>query len=729
MNDTPNPLNMDGHLRDWPDCRMITLDQSDQVVEGKAFWKGADDFSGRIFLTYDTEYLYISAVVTRNGHPVNANDPSSLWNGDCLELFLSTNSNPAAHGRLTRFDYHIGISPGTNCSNAQVWCFNQGRSVLGARIKAKNSNKGYILEVALPLDFFSGLTIASHQTCGFDVALDEGGTVSGNRLVQMDASDHANSWQNPSDWGRIEWIGTTQVSIPDQVVPDQNAMLVADGTKDAVFLGVKTVTGIVLNEKRVPLSGARVSTWPSTLGVVTDSSGKFVLPNIKVYRETVVYARQDGYFTSLGTLNLKTRTATIHLSGMPVSVLDSNHPTTPIFFGADIQSIPQAEAVQDSARDLGLNLLCLKGKCLEALAPDAQTKALDGFLTLARSLGALPEVEVPLGPDATVRGVAWLRASEGIPGNGIRYWSLGDEPDRSTTLSSPSGGDYNAYDYINDFREFYNAMKSVNPALVIQGPNLAFPSDRGAANWLKPFLRFDGDIVNLVSVHHYAALSPGQASPEALEDDIRKLSGLYQTLQSRVSQDTDIYIPLVFSKIGLYPESNSKSGSVSSAGPNFTTALWKADVIGTMLQQGAWAGSFGDLESLDENGFLKSSDLNPLAWVLKIFAKRWKGIPVTAQVLKPLVHIYASQDPRTQDVSLFILNESPQYYWFNISLNGQGHDLVVDAGLDRHFRFEVPNQGLASLRIKADGSVGDEEVYTSKMAKAGQAPLVQPLKP
>jgi len=183
VDDTQVSLSMDGHLQDWPECRMIDLDQSQQVVEGKFFWKGSDNFSGRVFLTYDKEYLYLSAVVTRDGKPTNNNDAAALWNGDCLELFLST--DPSEHRRLTRGDYHIGISPGTNCSNSQVWCFNQGKAVAGARVKAKNSKKGYVLEVALPWVFFSGLNIGPHQTCGFNVALDEGGTVSGNRLDDL----------------------------------------------------------------------------------------------------------------------------------------------------------------------------------------------------------------------------------------------------------------------------------------------------------------------------------------------------------------------------------------------------------------------------------------------------------------------------------------------------------------------------------------------------------------
>src|SRR5579871_4320977 len=132
INQTDVPIRVDGHLSDWPEARMIYLGREDQLTLGKNFWHGEDDFSGRVFVTYDQQYLYISAIVqkTQNmtlptdpsslqatGNVVNSNDPISLWNGDCLELFLSVRSNLQGPSRLARGDYHIGLSPGTDCKN------------------------------------------------------------------------------------------------------------------------------------------------------------------------------------------------------------------------------------------------------------------------------------------------------------------------------------------------------------------------------------------------------------------------------------------------------------------------------------------------------------------------------------------------------------------------------------------------------------------------------------
>src|SRR5579885_1546638 len=117
IDQTGAPVRVDGHLGDWPSTRMFLLDQPAQVILGRAFWKGPDDFNGRVFLTYDDQYLYLSALVQKSGEVVGAKDADSLWNGDCLELFLSTHPDFKARRRLSRGDYHIGFSPGSGCKS------------------------------------------------------------------------------------------------------------------------------------------------------------------------------------------------------------------------------------------------------------------------------------------------------------------------------------------------------------------------------------------------------------------------------------------------------------------------------------------------------------------------------------------------------------------------------------------------------------------------------------
>ncbi|HET9870068.1 MAG TPA: sugar-binding protein, partial [bacterium] len=410
VGDSPQPLVMDGHLKDWPASRMITLDDPGQVVEGGFFWKGPDQFGARVFLTYDAEYLYLAVLVTREGPPVNSNKPSALWNGDCLELFLSTDPGFASQGRLTRADYHVGISPGTDCQDPQAWCFNLEEAIPGSQVTAKISKKGYLMEAALPLDFFRGLQIAPGGTCGFDLALDEGGPVGGNRLARLDYLGHRETWLHPAGWAPLKWTGATQVTIPPPDESDENAILVRDGTRGAGFLGKKSFTGRVVDGQGRPLAGAEVSLWPADAVTVTDGSGSFALGPVKAYRKTLLYARHDGYFTSLAAPQAAGRPVTLCLSSMPVTAPGPQHARSPLFFGAgfslDAAGRIPADLPVSLVRGLGLGVLYLRGGCLAGLDDEAQKGALVRFQDYARALGAEPVVEVPLGPDAASRAVS-----------------------------------------------------------------------------------------------------------------------------------------------------------------------------------------------------------------------------------------------------------------------------------------------------------------------------------
>ncbi|HET9868887.1 MAG TPA: hypothetical protein VFR02_00100, partial [bacterium] len=293
------------------------------------------------------------------------------------------------------------------------------------------------------------------------------------------------------------------------------------------------------------------------------------------------------------------------------------------------------------------------------------------------------------------------------------YWSLGDAPDLSPQAS--------AYDYVNDFREFFNALKQEDPSLIVMGPNLAFPDGRSGTEWMGAFLRYDGDIVNLASVQHYACGAVSQLSPGGLWDDVRGLTPAYRALQGRVCQDSDLYLPVVYTRMGLYPGTDVPE--------DFTQTLWRAEVLGTLLQEGAEMMVAGDLEGPGKTGLFAQGVPDPAARVLELFSAVWKGIPVPAKAKKNGIDVFAAQDPVTRDLSLFIVNRNTRYEWMDVSLDGHGDNLVVEAGLSRRFRLEVPDQALVAVRAPADGSPVTVEVYGAAQAKKGGGPLSETLRP
>ncbi len=229
------------------------MDRPSQMTYGKNYWKGEDDFSGRAFLTYDEQFLYVAVIVEKKGKKVvNSNDKLSLANGDCLELLLSTNSRFDQESRLGRGDYRIAFSPGNDCKNPQIYCLNKDIPIPGGRINARKTLKGYLIEACIPLFFFQGLDLAQGKITGFDLILDEGGEVSGYRIVQLDYMGNSASPENPSTWSRLQWTGKAEQSIPLRQSEDIYAGLVSDGTKDATYSGLRAVEGTVLDPSGKP---------------------------------------------------------------------------------------------------------------------------------------------------------------------------------------------------------------------------------------------------------------------------------------------------------------------------------------------------------------------------------------------------------------------------------------------------------------------------------------------
>lgn len=731
VNDTSAPIRIDGHLTDWPSARMIRLDQKSQVTLGRAYWKGEDDFSGRVFITYDSQYLYLSVIVLKTANVVNPNDKYSLWNGDCLELFLSTDASDRRSNRLSRGDYHIGLSPGTECREPRMYCFNKNKDIPGGRVVARKAKTGYLMEACIPLVFFEGLEVGKGKTAGFNLALDQGG-FSGNRVTQLDLSGDPNGWEDPAAWGNLQWMGKVALSVPVETRESLFAGKVKDGTKGAVFAGKRTVAGKVTDAKGRPLGGARISTWPKTKETIADGQGNFSLELIKVYDRTVFYARKEGYASSLSPLPPRGAAVPISLRPLPKGLRFEEGEAGQALLGWTLRAGKPGEleaALKDEGariRSLRLPVLRLSGlgQADQTLAVDLQQ--LDSFVAFAKEMGAEPVIEVPVNRDAASRSAEWVRHCNLEKKYGITYWALGDAPD----LDGPEGlvprKSYDVYHYINDFRDLYNAMKRVDPSILLLGPELAWRYSAVGEDWLSPFLQYDGDIVNVASLHHHAVLNAGDLSPRAIQDDLRRKQVVLRNARNKVSENVDNYIPLAVTGGSACAQAAALKEDEDPG--NFWEALWTAESIATLLRERVGLGIFSHPEGIG-SGLVVKDVPGPVYWVMSLFSRESQGKLIMAQVQNANVTAVAFQDPKTRDVTLFLVNQGDRYYRAKILLNGKESSLTVDAGLDQGYDFEIPYFAAARLKLKADRSPGEAVLYTRNMAKEGKEPQISVLKP
>ncbi|MBN3032840.1 MAG: hypothetical protein JW873_01970 [Candidatus Saganbacteria bacterium] len=203
----PVKVKLDGSLRDFSGCQPIVMKDASYFKEGLT-WAGPGDLSGKIYLMYDQDYLYLAAEVTDNLPLANKRERGDIWNGDAIEIVFST--DPGADQKrqsFSRRDYQVGFGTGDGKSvKPSVWNWQRRRSPAGSEIFVKRTDKplGCILEARLPWCFFGDFVPSSGTRIGFDVALDDADRA-GERERQLIWNGDYYFYKDPSVWGVLEF--------------------------------------------------------------------------------------------------------------------------------------------------------------------------------------------------------------------------------------------------------------------------------------------------------------------------------------------------------------------------------------------------------------------------------------------------------------------------------------------------------------------------------------------
>jgi hypothetical protein len=102
---TERQIKLDGDLSEWQDAMPFALNQAWQVKEIKD-WGGTDDLSGKGYLKWDRDYLYLSLDVTDNVHRQD-DLGSATWRGDGIQFSI----DPGFSERPGKYGYHeLGVA-------------------------------------------------------------------------------------------------------------------------------------------------------------------------------------------------------------------------------------------------------------------------------------------------------------------------------------------------------------------------------------------------------------------------------------------------------------------------------------------------------------------------------------------------------------------------------------------------------------------------------------------
>ena len=220
---------------------------------------------------------------------------------------------------------------------------------------------------------------------------------------------------------------------------------------------------------------------------------------------------------------------------------------------------------------------------------DIKPFQLDQFVDFTSQFGALPTVSVRL-KNGTPETAAMLVAYANIvKGYGIEYWSIGNEP---TLFAGQLGEEYDTERLNREWRTIALAMKAVDPTIKLIGPELhqwgidpgSTLKDAAGRDWMDEFLKVNGDLVDVVSVHRYPLWkSSGQeVTIDELRANLPEWNKLVLYLEQVTKAITGRDLPVAFTEVNSSP--TSVLGQPASP-DSFFNAIWYADVLGRMMDQ------------------------------------------------------------------------------------------------------------------------------------------------
>ena len=309
---------------------------------------------------------------------------------------------------------------------------------------------------------------------------------------------------------------------------------------------------------------------------------------------------------------------------------------------------------------------------------DLTTSHIDQFVQLARDMNAEVSLNVRLYSGSPEKAAGLVRYANIEKGYAIRYWGIGNEPTLYAT--SRSLPDYGVDQFNQEWRAIAEAMRAVDPSILLIGPELhqygsnlqSTPKDPAGKDWMTEFLKANGDMVDIVSIHRYPFPQGrgGQAaSIEELSTSSAEWDQIIPYLRSVILETTGRDLPIAVTEVNSH-WSNAAGGPATP--DSFYNAIWWADVLGRMLRNRVDMVNYFSLQSnpsIGGYGIFSRSAARPTYYVYEMYRKFGNHL-VNAVSDDPRVGVYAAL---REDATLTILfvNLSDEFVQKPFVIQGQ----------------------------------------------------------
>jgi hypothetical protein len=259
-------------------------------------------------------------------------------------------------------------------------------------------------------------------------------------------------------------------------------------------------------------------------------------------------------------------------------------------------------------------------------AVDMKPFQIDQFIAFTEQVGAMPTISVRLLGGEPETAAELVRYTNIQKKYGVTYWSIGNEPNIYTLLKQ-AHYEYTPDNLNKDWRPIALAMKAADPTIKLMGPELsqwnetydATPKDPAKRDWMTEFLKANGDLVDVVSVHRYPMFSPtnGPTTVQQLRENTRKWVAEVEYLRGLIREILGRDLPIAITELNSDPSAIS----LQEVSPDsFYNAIWYADVLGQLMNADVFMVNQWVLSQRTTGlGLFKGPEIRPTYYVFPLY--------------------------------------------------------------------------------------------------------------
>ncbi len=312
-----------------------------------------------------------------------------------------------------------------------------------------------------------------------------------------------------------------------------------------------------------------------------------------------------------------------------------------------------------------------------------QPYQIDQFVLLADQLNSEVSLNVRLHGGTPEQAADLVRYANIEKDYNIRYWGIGNEPTLYAT--SRDEPDYGVEQFNAEWHSYAEEMKAVDDSILLIGPELhqfgpdleSTPKDPFGLDWMTEFLKTNGDLVDIVSIHRYP-FPQGSGGRAATTDELlassKEWDQIIPYLRSLIIETTGEDLPIAVTEVNSH-WSNAIGGEATP--DSFINALWWADSLGRMITNEVDVVNYFSLQSNNSTGgygLFGRSAPRPTYYVYKIFQEFGEDL-IFAGCDNPNLSIYASMD-EDESLSLIIINLGKESASQSLVIEDNNLDLV-----------------------------------------------------